>query len=160
MVRDKVAVIYHSQQEGNTHAAAQAVAQGVRADGRFEAVLHNTHEQEVSPQLLAQCAGVAFGTPDYFSYPAGRLKVFMDNWLIAKRRGNEDIEGMPVALFMTHGGGGAARGPFEDLFHHVGPQVGETVTMKGAPDDEAAEQCRELGALLAREAAAHAEGGS
>ncbi len=157
MTRDKVAIIYHSQQSGNTRAAAEAVAEGVRADGRFDVILRNTQEKEVPPELLAECAGVAFGTPDYFSYPAGRMKVFIDEWLIAKRKGNEDIEGMPVALFMTHGGGGAARKPFEGLFHHVGPQVGETLAMKGAPDQQAAEECRELGALLVREAAAYVE---
>jgi len=147
----KIAVIYHSQ-SGNTEAAAQHVAEGIRAAGQFEIVSLNTNEGRVDPAVLADCAGVAFGTPDYFSYPAGGMKSFMDDWLIAQRGGNEDIKDMPVALFMTHGGGGAALEPFEKLFQRVGPQVGETVSIKRAPGEPEAERCRELGAALAREA--------
>jgi flavorubredoxin len=153
MARTKVAVIYHSQTLGNTKAAAEYVAEGLREDGRFDIVLANTNEERVDPALLAECAGVAFGTPDYFSYPAGGLKVFMDDWLVARRGGNEAIEGLPVALFLTHGGGGAAREPFESLFGRVGSQVGETVTIKGSPGEAEGAACRELGRLLAGEAA-------
>ncbi len=156
-MRDRIAVIYHSQAAGNTRAAAEFVAEGVRQSGRFEVVLTNTNEERVDPVLLADCAGVAIGTPDYFSYPAGGLKVFIDDWLLAKRAGHEDIEGMPVALFLTHGGGGVAQDPFEDLFQRLGPQVGGTLSMKNAPDDEAAEACRELGRALAQAAEAFIE---
>ena len=152
MRRKKIAVIYHSQQSGNTRKAAEALAEGVRESGQFEAVLTNTNEQRVDPGVLAECAGAAFGTPDYFSYPAGGMKVFMDDWLIAKRGGNEDIGGMPVALFVTHGGGGKAREPFESLIKHVGPQVDTTVMVKGAPGEEDARTLAELGRKLAQAA--------
>ena len=158
MARSKVAVIYHSQQSGNTKAAAECVAEGLRASGQFEVVMANTNEERVDPALLAECAGVAFGTPDYFSYPAGGLKAFIDGWLIAKRGGSEEIGGMPVALFLTHGGGGAAKEPFESLCHHVGPQVGETVAVKGRPGDEESRALRALGEQLAGEAQAFAQG--
>ncbi len=157
MNRTRIGIIYHSQSQGNTAAAAEQVARGAREVAELEVFLRNTYEEPVKPVVLADCAGVAFGTPDYFSYPAGGLKVFMDDWLIAKRQGNDRIEGMPVALFMTHGGGGAAKGPFEELFHHVGPQVGETVSAKGRPDEEQAEALRKLGAQLAQEAEAFAQ---
>ncbi len=160
MGRSKVAIIYHSQQAGNTQAAAECVAEGARAAGDFEVVLFNTNEQRVDPAVLADCAGVAFGTPDYFSYLAGGLKVFMDDWLIAQRAGNEEINGMPVALFMTHGGGGRAKQPFEELCGRVGERVGETVAIKGRPGEEESELCRCLGALLVEKAAEFAEKGS
>ncbi len=148
----KIVVIYHSQSLGNTKAAAEQVAAGIRGAGEFEAVCLNTNDERVAPAVLADCAGAAFGTPDYFSYPAGGLKVFMDDWLIAQRGGNEDITGMPIALFLTHGGGGRAKEPFEGLLQRVGPQVGETVDIKGAPGEAEAEACRQLGAALVREA--------
>ena len=148
----KIAVIYHSQQSGNTRKAAQAVAEGVRESGQFEAVLMNTNEQRVDPGVLAECAAAAFGTPDYFSYPAGSIKVFVDDWMIAKWGGNEEIGGMPVALFVTHGGGGKAREPFESLIKHIGVQVGTTVMVKGAPDDEDAAALAEIGRKLAQAA--------
>ena len=152
MRKKKIAVIYHSQQSGNTKAAAEHVAEGIRQEGEFEVVLANTNDERVDAVLLTECAAVAFGTPDYFSYPAGGLKVFMDDWLLAKRAGHEDVGGLPVALFLTHGGGGRAREPFENLFKHVGTAVGETVAIKGAPGEAEAEACRKLGAKLARAA--------
>jgi flavorubredoxin len=152
MRQRKIAVIYHSQASGNTKAAAEHVAEGIRGAGGFEVFMANTNEQRVDPMVLEECAGAAFGTPDYFSYPAGGIKVFMDDWLMAKSAGHEGIAGLPVALFMTHGGGGVAKGPFEDLFQRVGPQVGQTVTMEGRPGQAEAEACRKLGAELVRKA--------
>lgn len=158
MGRDKVAVIYHSQSAGNTQAAAGLVAEGLREAGGFEVVMHNTNETRVDPALLAECAAVALGTPDYFSYPAGNFKQFVDDWLIACRQGNEDIQGMPIALFLTHGGGGRAREPFEGLCGRIGSQVGETVMVKGMPDTEASGACRELGRALGAAARDYAGG--
>jgi flavorubredoxin len=155
----KIAVIYHSQSAGNTRAAAEHVVRGIKEAGEFEVVVANTNEGRVDAAVLADCAGAAFGTPDYFSYPAGGMKVFMDDWLIAQRGGNEEIKGLPIALFCTHGGGGVARGPFEELFRHVGPQVGETVMIKGHPGQAEGEACEQLGAALARRAEEFLSGG-
>ena len=152
MKKRKIAVIYHSQTMGNTKAAAEHVVQGINSVGQFELFVANTNDGRVEPGVLSDCAAAAFGTPDYFSYPAGGLKMSMDDWLIAQRAGNEDIKGMPIALFLTHGGGGVAKGPFEELFRHVGPQVGQTVTAKGKPGSAEADALRKLGADLAREA--------
>ena len=149
MSQGKIAVIFHSQSAGNTRAAAELVAKGIREAGEFEVILKNTNEGRLDPAVLEGCAGVAVGTPDYFSYPAGGLKMFIDDWLIAKNGGNEKIEGMPVALFVTHGGGGRAKEPHETLFRHIGPQVGETVLMQGKPNGEAADACVALGKELA-----------
>lgn len=152
MRQKKIAVIYHSQSLGNTKAAAEFVIEGIRSACDFEIVAFNTNDGRVDPALLAECAGVAFGAPDYFSYPPGLLKQFMDDWLIAKRKGNDEMEGIPVALFATHGGGGRIKEPFQELFKRIGPLVGETLMIKGAPGDAEAEACRRLGAELAAKA--------
>lgn len=152
MRQRKIAVIYHSQSVGNTKAAAELLIEGIRSAGEFEVAAFNTNEGRVDPAVLADCAAVAFGTPDYFSYPAGMLKQFMDDWLIAKRAGNEDIEGIPVGLFATHGGGGRVKEPFVGLFSRVGEPVGEALMIKNAPVDADAEACRRLGAELAAKA--------
>jgi flavorubredoxin len=157
MAREAIALIYHSQSAGNTKAAAAHVREAIEKDGRFTVREFNTNDGRVDPAVLAECAGVAFGTPDYFSYPAGGLKMFIDDWLVAKRKGNEQIEGLPIALFLTHGGGGAARAPFEGLCQHVGPQVADTVMIKGHPGDEAAQACRALALQLVEEAVRFAE---
>jgi flavorubredoxin len=152
MRKKKIAVIYHSQSAGNTKAAAEYVIKGIADADGFEVFAANTNDGRVCPSVLEDCAGAAFGTPDYFSYPAGGLKMFVDDWLIAQRAGNDRIKGMPIALFMTHGGGGVARGPFEELLRHVGPQVGQTLAIKGKPGRIEAAACRKLGAELAGKA--------
>ncbi len=151
MRQRKIAVVYHSQSAGNTEAAARHVIEAVEAGG-FDVEEHNTDQGRLDPAILAECAGLAVGSPDYFSYVAGGLKVFIDDWLIARRGGNEQIAGIPVALFLTHGGGGVARGPLEELFRHIGPQVGETVMVKGAPGEKEAQELRDLGAMLVKSA--------
>jgi len=149
MAQRRIAVIFHSQQAGNTRAAAELVAEGIRNGGEFEIVMLNTNDARVDPLEIQQCAAAAFGSPDYFSYPAGGMKMFMDDWLIADRAGTEGISGMPVALFVTHGGGGRAKEPMEQLFERVGPRVGDTLMIKGKPEGDDAKACVALGEKLA-----------
>ena len=153
MAERKIAIIYHSQETRNTRAASEFGARGVRRGGKFEVFLKNTDDGRVGPTVLEGCAGVAIGTPDYFSYPAGGLKTFMDDWLLDKRSGRRGIEGMPIALLVTHGGGGLARTPHEELFRHIGPQVGKTLSIRGKPRGEVADACIALGKELAVAAA-------
>ncbi len=148
----KIAVIYHSL-SGNTAAAADCIIEGVEQEGDFEIARVNTDEERLDPAVLAECAGAAFGTPDYFSYPAGTMKTFMDDWLIAKRKGNEEIEGIPIAMFLTHGGGGAAKKPFGELFRRIGPPIDEVLAIKGKPQGGDVQKCREMGRKLAQHAA-------
>jgi multimeric flavodoxin WrbA len=144
-----VLVLYHSQEHGNTREMAEAVAEGARAAGA-DVTLVNTNEQRMDVGDYCQFDAVAFGTPDYFSYLAGGLKVFLDDWLIAKRASPpEGLEGKPYGLFYSHGGGGKVREPFESVFQKVGTKVGETVESVRAPDDAVCEACRRLGGQLA-----------
>ena len=152
MAKKKIAVIYHSQ-SGNTAAAARNVAEGIKDAGGFEVVMANSNEKRVDPAILADCAAAAFGTPDYFSYPAGCIKTFIDDWLIAKRKGGEQAE-IPIVLFVSHGGGGGAKAPFETLFRRIGPQTGETLVIKGKPEGDQVEALRKLGAALVKDAKA------
>ena len=145
-----ILVLYHSQEHGNTRAMAEAVAEGARSAGATVALV-NTNEKRMDIAEYCGFDAVAVGTPDYFSYIAGGLKVFLDDWLIATRESGQKkgLTGKPYALFFSHGGGGKARGPFETLFQRIGTKVGETVESRGAPNAEAVEACRRLGRQLA-----------
>ena len=143
-----VLVLYHSQQYGNTAAMAAAVAEGAKAGGA-EVTLCNANDGRVNIELYRGCDAVAFGTPDYFSYFAGTLKVFLDDWYLVKRDDPAGLTGKPLALFLSHGGGGAARRPFELLFSRLGTQVGEMVESRGAPTSDILDACRALGQKLA-----------
>jgi len=141
----KILVLYHSQQHGNTEKMARAVAEGVGAEG-CETVLHNANTGRYPIEEYPGYDGVAFGTPDYFSYIAGTLKTFMDDWYI--NRNKPGYTGKPYAVFYSHGGGGRVKDSLS-LFSRVGSQIGKPVESSGAPSKTVLDQCRSLGSELA-----------
>jgi len=143
-----ILVLFHSQEYGNTKAMAEAVAEGARAAGA-EVTLINTNEQRMDPEQYRKFDAVAFGSPDYYSYIAGGLKVFLDDWHLAKKRDDTGLTDKPYALFYSHGGGGRVREPLEKLFSKTGTKVGETVESKGKPSESVIAACRTLGDTLA-----------
>jgi len=144
----KALVLYHSQQHGNTAKMAEAVAEGLRKE-KCEVTLHNANEARFPIADFPGYSCVAFGTPDYFSYMAGTIKTFMDDWYL--HRNDPGYVGKPFVVFFSHGGGGRARDSL-GLFSRVGDKVGGTVESYGAPSKEVLEECRRLGAQLARAA--------
>lgn len=144
----KILVLYHSQQHGNTEKMARAVAEGLEAEG-CKATLHNANTKRYPIEEFAVYDGVAFGTPDYFSYIAGTLKTFMDDWYINRNR--PGYSGKPYAVFYSHGGGGRVKDSLS-LFSRVGSQVGKHVDSSGAPTKTVLDQCRALGIELAKAA--------
>ncbi len=138
-------VLYHSQQYGNTARMADAVAAGLRSAG-CGVTLHNAHDARYPITEFPRYACVAFGTPDYFSYLAGTLKTFMDDWFL--HRHEAGYSGKPFAVFYSHGGGGRVRAALS-LFRRVGTQVGDAVGSQGAPSHQTLDQCRALGRALA-----------
>ena len=143
-----VLVLYHSQEYGNTAEMARAVAAGVQGAGAAVTLI-NTNEKRMDVEQYRTFDAVAFGSPDYFSYIAGTLKVFLDDWTIAKKSNPQGLEGKPYVLFYSHGGGGAVRRVLEELFGMMGSQVGETIGSYGKPNEATLEKCRKLGRLLA-----------
>ena len=143
-----ILVLFHSQEYGNTAAMAQAIGEGARAAGA-QVTLVNTNEQRLDLEQYRHFDAVAFGSPDYWSYIAGGLKVFIDDWYIAGKSNRRGLEDKPYGLFYSHGGGGQVRRPLEELFRRMGSQVGQTIASYGRPDKAVLEACRELGRQLA-----------
>jgi flavorubredoxin len=143
-----ILILYHSQEYGNTAAMAQVIGEGARAAGA-DVTLVNTNEQRLDPEQYRHFDAVAFGSPDYWSYIAGGLKVFIDDWYIARKSNRRGLENKPYGLFYSHGGGGDVRGPLEKLFGRMGWQVGETIESYGRPNNAVLRACRELGRQLA-----------
>ena len=148
----KVLVLYHSQEYGNTKRMAEAVADGVRSVGA-DVSLINTNEERPDVEAYRRFDAVAVGSPDYFGYVAGALKGFLDAWYIACKGDTTGLKGKPYGLFYSHGGGGAVRGPLQELFGHLGSQVGETIESVGRPSGAVLEACRGLGRQLAERVA-------
>lgn len=145
----KIIVIYHSQQYGNTKMLAEALGEGAREAGA-EVTLINTNERRVTLEEFLSADGVAIGTPDYFSYPAGTIKTFFDDIYLWDQSG-KSVKGKAAVLFCSHGGGGGkVRQPFESLAHRFFQQVGETVTSGRPITDEAKKKCHTLGKELVK----------
>lgn len=144
----KALVLYHSQQYGNTRKMAEAVAEGLRSEG-CDVTKHNANDERYPIEDYPQYDCVALGTPDYFSYLAGTMKTFMDDWYI--HRNETGYQGKPYAVFYSHGGGGRARSALS-IFSRIGTQVGTPVESSGAPSSKALDECRALGVGLAKAA--------
>jgi multimeric flavodoxin WrbA len=144
---NSILVLYHSQECGNTAAMTAAVGEGARAAGA-SVTLVNTNEQRLDLERYRHFDAVAFGSPDYWGYIAGGLKVFIDDWYIAHKSNRQGLENKPYALFFSHGGGGAVRGPLEELFSRMGVKVGATIESYGKPNQAVLDACRELGRQL------------
>ena len=142
---EKVLVVYHSQ-GGNTEAAAQAVAEGVRSVEGVEPILKRAFEANADD--LTSCDAICLGTPDYFSYMAGMLKDFFDRTFYPTQG---QVDEKACGVFVTHGGGGKASESVEKICRSFRfNQVAETVLVRGKPDEAAEGRLRELGVVLAK----------
>ncbi|MEN6620889.1 MAG: flavodoxin domain-containing protein [Smithella sp.] len=142
----KIIVIYHSQQFGNTKVMAEEIARGIfDAGGTTEMI--NTNERRVTLYDIREAGAVALGTPDYYSYPAGTIKTLFDDLYLWDKAG-EIIKGKPAVLFMSHGGGGRAKQPFETFADRFFKRVKETIICRHPINDDAKKHCYELGKEL------------
>ena len=142
----KALVLYHSQQYGNTKKMAEAVAEGLRSEG-CDVTLHNSNDSRFPITEYPSFDCVAFGTPDYFSYIAGTLKTFMDDWFL--HRNDPGYQGKPYVVFYSHGGGGRVKEALS-LFSRVGSEVSVSVASQRDPNQRTLDNCRKLGIELAK----------
>lgn len=138
-----VLVVYCSL-SGNTKAAAEAVAEGVRSTGATVVVKNGF---EVHPADLVECQALALGSYDAFSYMGGGLKDFFDRTFYPTQN---QVTGKPYAAFLTHGGGGKAIQSIESLAQSFKfKKAANSVLVKGRPDAPALAELKALGAKLA-----------
>jgi multimeric flavodoxin WrbA len=142
----KILVIYHSQQFGNTKILAEALADGVREAGA-DVELINTNEHRITLKEFMSADGVALGTPDYFSYPAGTIKTLFDDIYLWNQAG-EPVKGKPAVFFISHGSGGRVRQPLESFAERFFTKVGETAAFQRPINEDAKRSCHELGKQL------------
>lgn len=146
----KILVLYHSQEYGNTAEMAKAVAHGLRESGCI-VDMFNTNDGRFDITKFPQYDGVAIGSPDYYSYIAGGLKMFMDDHYIYDVRKNlKGLRDKPFVLFCSHGGGGRVKDVMPKIFNRIGTLIGKPVDSMGKPDKQALEKCKALGKELAK----------
>ena len=144
----KVLITYYSK-TGNTAQMAEIVAEAAavgKAGG--EAIVKEVVETS-NDDLLAADA-VAIGSPDYFSYVAGQVKILFDEALSIKSK----LSGKPGACFASHGGGAKVKGPFEKLIAAVGlAPVAPCVLSHNAPAGKTVDELHSLASSLVEAAA-------
>ena len=140
-------IILFDSRGGNTRAVAEAVADGVALVPKVECRLMPADALELD--ALAQAAALVIGSPNYFTYPSGRIKTFFD-----LAYGAAAFKGKPFAAFSTHGGGGGIAAIIEKLATTVGlKKIADGLDMLNAPAGDQLKQCRQLGQAAARAAA-------
>ena len=128
----KVAVVFWSG-TGNTEQMAEAVAEGAKSAGA-EVTLANVNDFDSSS--VADFDGIAFGCP------AMGAEVLEDSEFEPVFNECESaLNGKSIALFGSYGWG-TCKGDGANL-------VCESVICNDAPDDDALEACKKLGASLA-----------
>ncbi|MCY2928526.1 MAG: NAD(P)H-dependent oxidoreductase [Planctomycetota bacterium] len=148
----KILVLYHSQEYGHTKLMADAVAAGAKAAGA-DVTAVNTNDARLDVETYRQMDAAVFGSPDYYSYIAGGLKMFLDDWYIAKNIDGTGLADKHYGLFYSHGGGGKVGAVMQKLFGMLGKQVGQAVESNGKPTEQVLEACKALGRDVARAAA-------
>ena len=142
MFMSKVAVVYWSG-TGNTEAMAAFVAEGAKGKGA-DVVLLTSSEFDVS--MMDNYDAVAFGCPSMGSEQLEESE-FEPVFTSCEAK----LGGKKIALFGSYewGDGEWMRNWEETCQSDGAVLVCESVTCNNAPDDEAAKNCRELGAALA-----------
>ncbi len=137
----KVAVVYWSG-TGNTEAMANAVVEGVQGAGS-EAVLLTASEFDSSK--LADYDAVAFGCP---AMGAETLEEDEFDPMFSELEGS--LSGKKIALFGSYGwGDGEWMRSWEERCQGAGADLAsDFVICNDAPDDDAVEACKSLGAAL------------
>ena len=140
---DKIYVVYWSQ-TGNTEAMAEAVARGIRSEGKESAVVE---VGSISPEELKEEAVFALGCPAMGAevLEESEMEPFVETL-------EAFVKGKTVGLFGSYGwGDGEWMRDWEARLQQAGANVigGEGVICQETPDQEALEKCEELGKNLA-----------
>ena len=138
----KVAVVYWSG-TGNTEEMANAVAEGAKSAG---CEVRLAPVAEFSAERMDEFDAVAFGCP---AMGAEELEDSEFDPLFQDCRGK--LSGKKIALFGSYGwGDGEWMRTWEETCQADGAKLAcASVICQEAPDDEAQEACRNLGAALA-----------
>lgn len=139
----KIAVVYWSG-TGNTEAMAYAVADGAKNAGA-DAVVFTASEFDSGK--LAEFDGVAFGCP-----AMGAEELEDSEFEPMFESCKPELRGVNVALFGSYGWGDGEwmRNWREDTVNSGAVMAADFVICNEAPDDDALEACKALGASLVK----------
>ncbi len=151
----QILVMYYSK-SGNTEKIAQSLGDEltrlIKDKGMPDLGVVIKKVTDVSVQEVVDARGVAIGTPDYFSYMAGQVKILFDE--LWERR--DEVASKPAMGFVSHGGGGKAKNSLADMAKHFKwkaalGKMGFAFGIEGAPDTKSKETIRAAAQLFLAE---------
>ena len=140
---DKIYVVFWTQ-SGNTQAMAQAVAEGITAAGKTPELVFVS---EIPADALKDEAAFALGCPAMGAEVLEESE--MEPFVMAVET---FAKGKKIALFGSDGwGDGQWMRDWPERMQSAGAEIvgGEGLICNETPDEEALEECRELGKQLA-----------
>jgi len=151
MAEKPFTLIVFTSMSGHTEALANALAEGALQMKNTTAEVKRA--RNVTPEDVGRAAAIAFGSPTYFSYMSGELKMLFDEFLPFK----EKFQGKPVIAFATGDGGQlkciqSIEGILEsfgvDLVHRS-DILTAGLAVQGMPDQKAKNEAVQAGRKLA-----------
>jgi len=113
-MKKKFIILYYSK-EGNTHQLAKRFWDIFREFIPNKYAIEMMKVQEMDIESLRASIGIIIGSPDYYDYVAGHIKIFFDEILEYKK----DFKNKPAIGFITHGGGGEATKSLQSLISYL-----------------------------------------
>lgn len=115
----KIIVLYYSK-GGNTKELANKIYTVLQSEltDDISVELKAADSFLTDPSSIAELrkvSGLIVGTPDYYSYLSGFIKIFFDEIYSFRR----DLSNVPAFGFITHGGGGRAVKPLQRLLSSI-----------------------------------------
>ncbi len=149
--RPGILVIYTSL-SGNTESLARAIAEGAAEAGNKNVDVAIKKARDVERADIDNASALAFGSPTYFSYMSGEMKMLFDRALPFRSA----FEGKPAIAFAT-GEGGQLKciESIEGILEFFGVKFTEKsdilsagLAIQGKPDESALRQAKAVGRKL------------
>ena len=96
-----IIILYYSK-SGNTKELAKRIFEIITSFAPKNVKIQMMDATQIDIEALKAASAYIIGTPDYFSYPSGYIKIFFDEMYDIR----EQLKQKPVFGFVSHGGTG------------------------------------------------------
>lgn len=143
----RILLIYGGHAGGHTESLCNAVCEGISA-AEEDIELRRVPALQAGLDELLWAEALLIGTPEHFGYMSGALKDFFDRTFYPS---DGRTEALPYALFVTAGndGRGTVAAVERISTGYRWQRIAEALIVRGAPQPEDLQQCRELGQTMA-----------
>jgi len=122
----KIIIILYYSKSGTTKAIAERIKEVFLTLETKDIEIKLMDAKTIDLDALKHANGYIIGTPNYFSAPAGYIKIFFDEFF-----GDDSLKGRPIFCFITHGGSGDIK-ELKDMSDWLKlTTVGPAVVVKG-----------------------------